>query len=70
MFFRQRMFYEKIMKEKKKVEVETELKPGWDHLTDDPPRPCLPAPGNLREVFMISCLCNQAMQTSKNKSCE
>lgn len=55
---------------KEKVQVNTELKPGWDHPTNDPPRPCLPAPGNLGEVFMIRCLCNQAMQTSKNKSCE
>ena len=53
-----------------KVQVDTELKPGWDHLANDPPRPCLPAPGNLGEVFTMSCLCNQAMQTSKNKLCE
>ena len=52
---------------KEKVQVDTELKPGWDHLTNDPPRPCLPAPGNLGEVFTINCLCNQAMQTSKKQ---
>lgn len=57
-----------MMKQKKKVQVGTEVKPSWEHLTNDPPRPFLP--GNLEEVFTISCLCIQAMQTSKNKSHE
>lgn len=55
---------------KEKVQVDTELKPVWDSLPSDPPRSCLPAPGKQGEVFMMSCLCNQAMQTSKNKSSE
>jgi len=55
---------------KEKVEVATELTPDWDQLANDPTRPCLPAPRTMGEVFMVICLCNQAMQTSKNKSCE
>lgn len=38
-------------KEEEEVQVETELKPGWDPLMNDPPRPCLPVPGNLGEVY-------------------
>lgn len=68
MFFRQWKFLKKWWSKKKKVQVGTEVKPSWEHLTNDPPRPFLP--GNLEEVFTISCLCIQAMQTSKNKSHE
>lgn len=40
-----------MIKKKKWFQVETELKPGWDPLMNDPPRPCLPMPGNLGEVY-------------------
>lgn len=63
MFFRQQMFLEKKNDgAKENVQVDSKMKPSWNCLTNDPLRPCLPAPGNLGEVFMISCLCTQAMQ--------
>lgn len=38
-------------KEEEEVQVETELKTGWDSLMNAPPRLCLPVPGNLGEVY-------------------